>query len=398
MTVISAKEWLALLTFGALIVCTLIWAFLGSLPSNVAAEGILIRRGGVNEVVAVSAGQVTSIHVQVGDFVAKDEAVAEIAQPDLLRDIEKKQAELTELRFQHEELAAFGTKNLAGTASQLELRKSNLRANIAAAERRVTWLRQKIASEQELFSKSLITRPAMEATKLELEDAQAEIQRAHELLRESSLDAQEKENLRSMEIKVSLMRIHEAERVLTTLQARYRESSTIVSPHNGRVIELRVNPGDLVSPGMGMLSLDPLVTSTNAKQLELLLYVAASEGKMLQPNMRVRASPSTAKREEYGFIEGRITFVSEFPASRRGVLRALGNEELVTSFLQRGPVLLVRAELLLDPTTPTGFEWSSGIGPDEPLTAGTLCTATITVREQPPIFLLLPQLKDAFRG
>ena len=398
LTLIHPKEWIAGVVMAVLTGCAVVWSIYGSLPTNVAAEGIIIRQGGMQDVVALATGQVTVVHHGVGDFVDEGDAVAEIAQTELITELDNKQARLSELRIRHQELLAFGTRNIEKRAKQTKLARTNLRRDIESARRRLEWLEEKVENQQKLYEQGIVTKEEVQETRLEVADKKADIRGWRAALGETSVSGEESEESRMAEIQASELRISEAERGLRALQERFSQNSTIVSPHVGRVIEQRVNPGDLVAPGSPILSLDPTTADTDPSELEVLLYVQAAEGKKVQPGMRVRISPSTARREEYGFIEGIVSSVSQFPASRRGMLRVLGNEELVDQFLRSGPALSVTATLNLDPATTSGFEWSSGEGPDELLTSGTPCSATITVREQAPITLVLPALKKALGG
>jgi len=87
--------------------------------------------------------------------------------------------------------------------------------------------------------------------------------------------------------------------------------------------------------------------------------------------------------------------VAEFSSTRQGMMRELDNPELVQSFLNQteGTPIAVRAVLKTAPDTPSGFEWSSGDGPDIQLSTGTPCSASITTKTQKPITLLLPALR-----
>ncbi|MBU2489325.1 MAG: NHLP bacteriocin system secretion protein, partial [Proteobacteria bacterium] len=126
-----------------------------------------------------------------------------------------------------------------------------------------------------------------------------------------------------------------------------------------------------------------------------ILYLSFQDGKKVRPGMRAQISPSTVKREEYGFIVGTVRTVSEFPATREGMMRTLANEQLVGTLTQDGAPIAITAELSLSPETVSGFEWSSSQGPPVLITSGTFCTATVTVRQQRPISLVIPILKKS---
>ena len=77
----------------------------------------------------------------------------------------------------------------------------------------------------------------------------------------------------------------------------------------------------------------------------------------------------------------------------------LANEDLVQRFLDEtgGAPLVLHADLLKtrDGHSRTGYRWTSSSGPPSPVHAGTLCTAAIVVRQQRPVELLVPGIKDA---
>ena len=100
------------------------------------------------------------------------------------------------------------------------------------------------------------------------------------------------------------------------------------------------NRGDVVNPGTAILSVEVL-----SENLQAVLFVPASAGKKVQPGMTVRVSPSTVKREEYGSMLGKVTWVAEFPSTSRGMTRLLGNDALVTKLMEQGPPIQVNVAL-----------------------------------------------------
>jgi hypothetical protein len=144
-------------------------------------------------------------------------------------------------------------------------------------------------------------------------------------------------------------------------------------------------PGMLVDRGTPVLHLDPL-----GSQLQAVIYVPVTAGKRIHPGMQVHLSPASVEAEEYGFMRGTVSFVSEYPASRSGMMALLENELLV-QMLSRGPVLAAEVAPIPDASAPSGFKWSSGRGPAVPITSGTPCTARFILGEQRPFQFLLPQ-------
>jgi HlyD family secretion protein len=109
--------------------------------------------------------------------------------------------------------------------------------------------------------------------------------------------------------------------------------------------------------------------------------------------MEVRVEPTTVKREEYGAIVGRVVTVSDFPVTPQGMLADLHNDALVKRFSQDGTPYAAKVTLERDPSTASGYRWTSGKGPPILLSSGTLTRAEVTTREQPPIDLVIPLMK-----
>ena len=127
--------------------------------------------------------------------------------------------------------------------------------------------------------------------------------------------------------------------------------------------------------------------------LEATVYMPPDRGKNIRPGMEVRVEPTTIKREEYGAIVGRVLTVSDFPVTPQGMLADLHNDALVKRFSQDGAPYAAKVMLERDPSTASGYRWTSGKGPPILLSSGTLTRAEVTTREQPPIDLVIPLMK-----
>ena len=123
----------------------------------------------------------------------------------------------------------------------------------------------------------------------------------------------------------------------------------------------------------------------------------------------VEVMPATIKREEHGFIRGKVVAVSELPATRLAMEAALQHPDLVETFLKRyAPGVLLRVHVKLDPrpgmtnddgtkpipTDLNRFRWSSSSGAKQKLKTGTLCEAAIVVERPRLITLVVPWVKN----
>ena len=162
----------------------------------------------------------------------------------------------------------------------------------------------------------------------------------------------------------------------------------VLSPYTGRVIEIALDEGSQVERGTLLLSL-----VDESRPLEAVIYLPPTDGKKVQTGMPVNVSPSTVAQEEYGFLRGVVSSVGELPATYEGMYRVLKNNDLVEALAAGGTPIEVRVTLTPDPTTPSGYAWSSPQGPPFRVENGTLAQATITIGEQRPISLVLPFVK-----
>ena len=114
--------------------------------------------------------------------------------------------------------------------------------------------------------------------------------------------------------------------------------------------------------------------------------------------MLFRSNPTTIKQEEYGYIEGIVTEVSQLPVSDDYIFSRLQNKSFVHMFAQIADPIELRASLVVDPTTVSGYKWSSSKGPAEQMENGMVCTGSVIVKEQHPIELVIPFLKKKVLG
>jgi len=246
-----------------------------------------------------------------------------------------------------------------------------------------------VKAQQALLDDGLITQQTLIATEQELNATRDQLAARHLELGGLELERLEEEQRLDQQLEAQRSELRDLDLELRELRASLEENVRVVSPHAGRVLELTVDRGDVVSPGTPILTME-----VSSEELIAVLFVPADIGKQVRSGMEVRVSPSNVKREEYGYMVGRVTRAAEFPATTRGMLRLLANEELVSRLMEAGPAIRVDVALVEDPATPTGYRWSSSTGPPLEITSGTLATGSVVVREDRPITLVIPTLRS----
>ncbi|WP_445900279.1 NHLP bacteriocin system secretion protein [Desulfitobacterium sp. THU1] len=85
--VTSPKAWLALLAIGLILISGVAWGLLGSIPTKIQGQGILLNNGGVFSLQHHVSGRISDIRVKVGQEIRQGDVVARIEQPELISQI-----------------------------------------------------------------------------------------------------------------------------------------------------------------------------------------------------------------------------------------------------------------------------------------------------------------------
>lgn len=389
LAVTSARGWIAMLTILAITIALGVWSVVGEVSTYVEAHGFLLNRGGkVVDAVAAGRGRLSTIAVAVGDEIERDTVVALIVNDELDARYASALALIEERRQALEALkAAVAEESRVARANGIR-RRQHLDELEATALEMLEIARTHLENSKQLYEQQVIARVSLERSQQELNQARSTLL---DLSRErDTLEANEirRDNENAARIREMTSRVQAAERQAREVEALVA-AEKIQAPVSGQVIELKATPGTIMGPGQAVVSI-----RTGATALEALLYVPPSEGKQVEVGMQALVAPVTVRREEFGAIKGTVESLSEFPASLEGMVSVLQNQSLARSFSDEGPPYAGRIVLLPDPTTESGFAWTSPKGASQKLTAGTLASVEIKTRSQPPITLAIPLLKE----
>jgi len=224
--------------------------------------------------------------------------------------------------------------------------------------------------QQEMVSKGLLTKSALMTT-------QGQLTSVEQAIAQGEMSSSGRMN-----------RVDDLRRQLRELENQLTSSSEVRSPYAGRVLEVVAAPGDLVSAGQRLVTLE-----ASTEPIKAVIYIPAGEGKKVRPTMPAYISPSTVKAEEYGFMIGEVKAVSDFPMTPQGLEHVLRNQALVSELTGGTAPIEVNVALIPESSTPSGFKWSSSNGPPVKIFSGTICSATITVEVKRPISYVLPILR-----
>lgn len=448
MQVIAPQDWLSLAMLGSLISLAIGWSLFGRIPVTVTGRGVFLQPYQASELQMPVAGQLKELKIRVGDRIRQGEVLGSIDRADLRKQLQQQRLKLQTLEQQNRQINTLTNQRINVDLQVLKQKRQTLQQTLqdkrtfSSALRAgdlLTLMKQRQALEQTLQDRRALAPRLKEQLenrkKLQIEGAissdrvleaiqvyqdnlqqitrlEAQLQELNrqevaieqtyrETLRQISDLRTQVRDLNSQEKKLTQQllesnihrknQIQDVQQTIARLTLQLRENSQIVSQYNGRVLELSAKSGSVLSQGsrLGLIEAEGA-----SRQLSSLVYFAIKDGKQLQPGMTLHITPDTVQRERFGGIIGTVKAVSAFPISQPTIVSAVGNAEVARSLMTQGGQIEVLAELERDPTTVTGYRWSSSKGPDVLISSGTTASVRVTVEQRAPITFVLPILRS----
>ncbi|MCM1328242.1 MAG: biotin/lipoyl-binding protein [Ruminococcus sp.] len=163
----------------------------------------------------------------------------------------------------------------------------------------------------------------------------------------------------------------------------YIASTVIKSGTNGYIRSVKpcgsaLSAGDAVSSIM-----------SDGGYNEVSAYVSLQAANSLSLGMTAQVSPFYAPREEYGYMTGVITSISDTPVSEESIIAKMGTMSYVEGILPNESCVEVRIRLDLDENSANSYKWSNGKGEKLPVAIGTQCAVVIVTSEYLPAEMLI---------
>lgn len=444
LTVVECRSWLILGSIGFICAAGLAWAFLGSIPVTVDGIGVLINPGAVRSLQSTAAGQIVEVRIRIGQELVKDKTVIAILnQPELEKQLAQEKEKRATLARNNELLAELDNERVRLEREFVASQKKSIEPELARTrelsegmternqelmERQQSAVDQtrsraaelndvlakraksvKSLGEEGLVADDLVLAAQREATDNELKVANLDVQLQElELKRiEAELSEMQRQN-RVSELSFKIMELEirekqaaqnathdqmrrdteiaELDRSIANLEELLDRQGAILSPFDGRVLEVTVSSGQVISPGSRIGAVE---VASSPGGLRNLAYFQVGDGKRIRVGDTIYVTPSTVQRERYGSILGKVVGVSSFPITQEAAANVVGNAEVAQALMQRGGAIEVEAELEADLESISGFRWTSA-GPPLKFSAGTTTSVRVTIERRAPISYVLP--------
>jgi hypothetical protein len=136
---------------------------------------------------------------------------------------------------------------------------------------------------------------------------------------------------------------------------------------------------------------DPIVSvvdgsakNLQTQQTRLIAYADDEAQRHLSIGMEAQVWPAEEKRDEIGYVRGRISQVVRYPADADDVRQTLKSDVLAQRLLDDGQKVVyeVLIDLQRDPADPTLYDWSFGQPDDVDMQVGTYCSVLTETRRR----------------
>lgn len=395
--VTAPSAWLALAALLALVLAGGIVGVAVVVPVKVHGQGIIISAAGILDVPFAATGRVASVGVPSGARVERNTVVARLDQPELRRDLEQARADERDLRDRRQRVHDFLTRSRRANGDMAAQQRRDIEQSLVLVRQRLRFQQERADIEAQLYAKQATTRQKLVDAQIDIGRTEEEVAALQNRLKQLDFDDTMARIQGERELLDLDLGIAAAERRVAALAERLKQAEEVVTPYAGTVVEFKRNVGELVRQGEALLSLLPEEES-GAGALGVTLFVSGTDGKKIAPGMVVEVSPSTVRREEYGFLLGRVRAVAALPATEEGMMHTLKNRQLVAALAAGGAPFQVDVEFETDPASRTGYRWSSSAGPDAAITPGTLAGGQIWVQRLPLVEIALPALRRLTRS
>jgi len=388
------KDLFAFVVLLLVFVGAFVWAISATAPVKVRGEGIVLQKAGLNEIVANGGGRIKKLILSVGVNVLEGQTIAELEKPEIEADLRRVQAELIDVKLRQKSLREFFSETEQRESKVEDDRITAIYRIQSSINRRQELLENRLKNVRSMIAQKIFTANRLIDIELQLTEAtekNGSLGLQIRTIETGRINRQKKQTLTLLDER---QKVGELQRKITRLQERLQAESTVRSLHTGRVIELKVNRGDVVVSGTSLAVLSPVGNSSEADYGTL--YVSPADGKRIKTGMKVELVPSTLKREQYGALLGVVEFVSAVPSTLESMQRNIKNAQLVKRLSGTGAPFEVRVSFTKNSKNISGFEWSASKGPSSKISPGTLFAGDIVVNRKTLLELLFPFVSQSY--
>lgn len=149
---------------------------------------------------------------------------------------------------------------------------------------------------------------------------------------------------------------------------------------------------------------EPILSVVNAsdqpsRRAILIAYIDNAGQRDLREGMSAQVWPEDEKRDEIGYVKGKVVRIDRYPVAAAQVRQILKSEDMAERLLESGKMMYqVNIDLLPSKDNPDQYDWSFGEPEDVNLNVGTYCSVMSETRRRSMFRYLFESVRTRFRG
>ena len=173
--------------------------------------------------------------------------------------------------------------------------------------------------------------------------------------------------------------------------------SILTSTVEGTVISTKVDnePFEPFEPIISVISGNEALT----QRTMLIAYIDNAGQRDLREGMSAQVWPEDEKRDEIGYVRGRVVRIDRYPVAADQVRQILKSEDMAGRLLESGKMMYqVNSELLPSKDNPDQYDWSFGQPEDVNMNVGTYCSVLTETKRRSMFQYLFEGARTWFRA
>ena len=173
--------------------------------------------------------------------------------------------------------------------------------------------------------------------------------------------------------------------------------SILTSTVEGTVISTKVDnePFEAFEPIISVVS----GNESQTQRSMLIAYIDNAGQRDLREGMMAQVWPEDEKRDEIGYVKGKVVRIDRYPVAADEVRQTLKSEEMARRLLESGEMMYqVNIELLPAPDDPSRYDWSFGVPDNVSMNVGTYCSVLTETKRRSMFQYLFEGARTWFRA
>ncbi len=394
--VISNFGWLALVVGGIIFIFTFVWGIWGAIEEKVQGLGLLTSNDAVPGVYPYAEGNVIEYYVKVGDAVKKGQLLARISLPGYESILRQNELTLNNLINNNKVLTEIEETDLTITLNAIEYEKLKLQLSIEDTQLQLKIYQEQANAAKDLYEDGVMSEDAYQDAVSNAVNYAKTVKQLQVQLDQLTTQVANAKTSFENNIQQRKLQIMNQKAQVDKSKEDIESYSKLTAGFDGTITEISISLNEAVSPSQPVILMEK--GQGQDKPLEAIIYVSAIEAKKIQINDQAEVSPTIIRPSQHGAILGRVKYVSPYPVTTQRIQSLFSNQVFINEVTAQGTPLEVHIELLKDPSSPNGYKWTSGTGPDIPITNGTLTNGMVVVETRLPISYIMPFFRKLFLG